>query len=176
MMESPHADIRRRRRLQPHETNFLVRIFEQYPRPSAALRDMIASKLGMSQRGVQIWFQNRRAKAKRDLLEAGHGMLLFAPTIPAVDLFSPVCDFNGVGTGYVDSLDLFPMLSASGAPPVSSSDQSLSLDSSSPKEDLFGPFSINESIMCIDQLDDLLGDPASQSPTEYVGGDYILSE
>ncbi|PJF16759.1 hypothetical protein PSACC_03435 [Paramicrosporidium saccamoebae] len=76
--------IKRRRRLHPHETDFLVRVFEQYPRPTAPMRELIAVRLGMSSRGVQIWFQNRRAKVKRDLAESGQ-MLMFSPT---VDLFA----------------------------------------------------------------------------------------
>lgn len=77
--------IKRRRRLHGHETDLLLRIFEQYPRPTAAMREVIAGRLGMSPRGVQIWFQNRRAKVKRDLLESGQSMLMFSPT---VDLFA----------------------------------------------------------------------------------------
>lgn len=71
--------IRRRRRLLPHETDFLIKVFEQYPRPSPSLRDFLAGRLGMSGRGIQIWFQNRRAKVKRDWLESGKAMLLFSP-------------------------------------------------------------------------------------------------
>lgn len=81
-MDGSGGDIRRRRRLAPHETEFLTRIFEQYPRPNGPMREMIAKRLGMSVRGVQIWFQNKRAKVRRDMLESGRAMLLFSPTIP----------------------------------------------------------------------------------------------
>lgn len=82
-MDGTGGDIRRRRRLAPHETEFLARIFEQYPRPTGPMREMIAKRLGMSVRGVQIWFQNKRAKVRRDMLESGRAMLLFSPTIPS---------------------------------------------------------------------------------------------
>lgn len=83
IMDGTGGDIRRRRRLAPHETEFLARIFEQYPRPTGPMREMIAKRLGMSARGVQIWFQNKRAKVRRDMLESGRAMLLFSPTIPS---------------------------------------------------------------------------------------------
>lgn len=71
--------IKRRRRLQPQETDFLIKVFDQYPRPTAPMRDFLANRLGMTPRGIQIWFQNRRAKVKRDLIESGRAMLLFSP-------------------------------------------------------------------------------------------------
>lgn len=84
---SPNADIKKRRRLMPQETEYLVQVFEHCPRPNAVQRDSIAQRLGMSSRGVQIWFQNRRAKVKRDLMETGQTMLLFTPTLAPFDLF-----------------------------------------------------------------------------------------
>jgi hypothetical protein len=71
---------RKRRRLLPQETEFLIHVFEQCPRPSTQVRDYLAARLGMSARNIQIWFQNRRAKVKRDFAESnGKTMLLFAP-------------------------------------------------------------------------------------------------
>jgi hypothetical protein len=89
-MDEDNSNIKRRRRLQPQETDFLLRVFEIYPRPNAAMRDILAHRLGMSPRGIQIWFQNRRAKVKRDFVESGHAMLLFQPTTPmaSTDLFA----------------------------------------------------------------------------------------
>ena len=81
--------IRRRRRLQPLETDLLLRVFEMYPRPNAPMRDLLAKHLGMSPRSVQIWFQNRRAKVKRDLVESG-AMLLFHSVGDRGDLFSNI--------------------------------------------------------------------------------------
>jgi len=96
--------IRRRRRLQPAETEFLIRIFEQYPRPNSIMREMLAQKLDMSPRGVQIWFQNRRAKVKRDLVESGKAMLLFAPTYLPVGMYG-VEQMGGPTSSEVSSPD-----------------------------------------------------------------------
>jgi hypothetical protein len=62
----PGPTVRRRRRLAPGETQLLGRVFDHFPKPSTAIRTQLASQLNMAPRAVQIWFQNRRAKAKRD--------------------------------------------------------------------------------------------------------------
>lgn len=56
----------RRRRLLPQETRILQAIFADNPRPSASARDRLAKTLGISSKTIQIWFQNRRAKTRRD--------------------------------------------------------------------------------------------------------------
>lgn len=63
--------VKRRRRLLPQETAFLMEIFERSPRPSPQIREWISSKLGhlLSMRAIQIWFQNRRAKVRREFQE-----------------------------------------------------------------------------------------------------------
>jgi hypothetical protein len=59
--------IKKRRRLTSQENIILNQVFEKFPRPSKEVKELIAKKLGMSMRCIQIWFQNRRAKAKKDL-------------------------------------------------------------------------------------------------------------
>jgi hypothetical protein len=61
--------IRRRNRLAAEETEYLNSLFLLNPKPNRHERQKIASKLDMSERTVQIWFQNRRAKVKRSLAE-----------------------------------------------------------------------------------------------------------
>lgn len=77
--------VKRRRRLLPQETAFLMEIFERTPRPSPQIREWISSKLGhlLSMRAIQIWFQNRRAKVRREFQEL-HS--------------SPLADVDGAGT------------------------------------------------------------------------------
>lgn len=53
----------------------MAEIFEQTQKPNAALRNRLAQQLDMSSRAVQIWFQNRRAKLKRDASEAQNNYL-----------------------------------------------------------------------------------------------------
>lgn len=144
--------VKRRRRLLPEETEFLCKVFEQHPRPSAPLRDFLASKLSMSQRCIQIWFQNRRAKVKRDLIESGKAMLLFQASSNATgnsnsNLFYgyPSPPSNMFPFNITDDLQL-------GATPLSNSSSSLSFDELSNFDPLLtcGTF---------DDLEDLLSIP-----------------
>lgn len=72
------CNIKKRRRLLPDETSCLIEAFEKSPKPSQEVRDELASKLRMSQRAIQIWFQNRRAKVRRDAADS-KASLSFAP-------------------------------------------------------------------------------------------------
>lgn len=76
---TPTSHIKKRRRLLPEETATLVAAFEGSPKPSKETQDRLAAKLRMSPRAIQIWFQNRRAKARRDAAEAGKATLSFTP-------------------------------------------------------------------------------------------------
>ncbi|KAG2174120.1 hypothetical protein INT43_004140 [Umbelopsis isabellina] len=72
--QMPHGDfkptfynpfeIKHRRRTSRAQFKVLERTFMENPKPSAAVRRILAQKLNMTPRGVQVWFQNRRAKAK----------------------------------------------------------------------------------------------------------------
>lgn len=83
-LSQPEGSIKKRRRLLPEETDLLVKVFDRCPRPNNDVRDQLSERLGMSPRAIQIWFQNRRAKTKRDLQDSERSMLLFNPT-KAVD-------------------------------------------------------------------------------------------
>jgi hypothetical protein len=65
-----YHQVKRRRRLTEEETNVLNNIFENIQKPDATIRAQLAQKLNMSSRAIQVWFQNRRAKVKRDALES----------------------------------------------------------------------------------------------------------
>ncbi|CAG8486410.1 11112_t:CDS:2 [Paraglomus brasilianum] len=73
--QSPHGDfkptfynpfeVKHRRRTSRYQLKVLERAFNENPKPHAAVRQILAQKLNMTPRGVQVWFQNRRAKAKK---------------------------------------------------------------------------------------------------------------
>ncbi|TIA92686.1 hypothetical protein E3P99_00454 [Wallemia hederae] len=48
----------------PYAPQVLEDTYQSNPKPSALIRKSLADQLQMTPRGVQIWFQNRRAKAK----------------------------------------------------------------------------------------------------------------
>ncbi|KAG1077479.1 hypothetical protein G6F42_024815 [Rhizopus arrhizus] len=57
-------EIKHRRRTSRAQLKVLEKSFLENPKPNATVRRILAQKLDMTPRGVQIWFQNRRAKAK----------------------------------------------------------------------------------------------------------------
>ncbi|ORX86785.1 Homeodomain-like protein, partial [Basidiobolus meristosporus CBS 931.73] len=72
--QSPHGEFRTsfynpfevktRKRTKKSQFKVLERTFHENPKPNSALRKQLAQELDMTLRGVQVWFQNRRAKAK----------------------------------------------------------------------------------------------------------------
>ncbi|KAI9295965.1 hypothetical protein K502DRAFT_324024 [Neoconidiobolus thromboides FSU 785] len=55
-------------RLAKSELNLLETIYQETSRPSLKLRKELANRIGVEQRKLQVWFQNRRAKdGKLDL-------------------------------------------------------------------------------------------------------------
>ncbi|KAG0166463.1 hypothetical protein DFQ28_011541 [Apophysomyces sp. BC1034] len=58
-------EIKHRRRTSKAQLKILEKSFAENPKPNATVRRILAQKLDMTPRGVQIWFQNRRAKAKK---------------------------------------------------------------------------------------------------------------
>ncbi|KAI8996818.1 homeobox domain-containing protein [Pilobolus umbonatus] len=55
----------KRKRISPEQLSALTELFQQTDTPSHDLREKLAKKLEMTNREVQVWFQNRRAKTNR---------------------------------------------------------------------------------------------------------------
>jgi Homeodomain len=58
-------DSKPRNRTTPYQLEVLEKVAKTILKPDKALRQKLSNDLGMSQRQVQIWFQNRRAKLKK---------------------------------------------------------------------------------------------------------------
>lgn len=56
----------KRKRLSNEESEILLEAFARNPRPNQDERNELAQKVGINSRNIQIWFQNRRAKLKRE--------------------------------------------------------------------------------------------------------------
>ncbi|CAO3660049.1 unnamed protein product [Rhizopus stolonifer] len=55
----------KRKRISTEQLNFLTNLFEQTTSPNHALREKLTKQLDMTNREIQVWFQNRRAKINR---------------------------------------------------------------------------------------------------------------
>ncbi|KAI8366911.1 hypothetical protein BD560DRAFT_400483 [Blakeslea trispora] len=55
---------RKRTRTSPEQLAVLEKSFSMNPSPNNRVREQLAHQLGMPERSIQIWFQNRRAKVK----------------------------------------------------------------------------------------------------------------
>ncbi|KAJ3043831.1 hypothetical protein HDV00_004239 [Rhizophlyctis rosea] len=67
--DSTPLDRKRRRRTTKNEQDILEAVFRETPLPNAALREQLANETGMTPRGVQVWFQNRRQSLKKKIAE-----------------------------------------------------------------------------------------------------------
>ncbi|SJK97536.1 uncharacterized protein ARMOST_00788 [Armillaria ostoyae] len=63
-------EVKHRKRTTSDQLKILEGIFKRDTKPNAALRNELAARLDMTPRGVQVWFQNRRAKEKTKLSKA----------------------------------------------------------------------------------------------------------
>lgn len=57
-------EIKHRKRTSRAQFKVLEKTFLENPKPNASVRRWLAQQLVMTPRGVQVWFQNRRAKEK----------------------------------------------------------------------------------------------------------------
>ncbi|KAI0077261.1 homeobox-domain-containing protein [Panus rudis PR-1116 ss-1] len=80
---SESKEKKKRSRVTPEQLVHLERYFAIDRSPTAARRKEISETLGMQERQTQIWFQNRRAKAKlQDGKNKGRGPADLAPDSP----------------------------------------------------------------------------------------------
>lgn len=62
MMSSSSS--KKRTRASPEQLAILEETFQNNTSPNSKMRELLGEKLGMNERSIQIWFQNRRAKVK----------------------------------------------------------------------------------------------------------------
>ena len=69
-MRREEAPKKKRMRTTPEQLKILQRAFVSDPMPNVNARMVLAKRLGMNARAVQVWFQNRRAKEKLETKRA----------------------------------------------------------------------------------------------------------
>ncbi|KAI8098734.1 uncharacterized protein BX664DRAFT_288391 [Halteromyces radiatus] len=65
-------EIKHRRRISSQQCEVLEAEYQNNIKPNATKRHQLAERLGMTPRTVQIWFQNKRAKAKQQRHQRQH--------------------------------------------------------------------------------------------------------
>ncbi|TPX65052.1 hypothetical protein SpCBS45565_g05462 [Spizellomyces sp. 'palustris'] len=70
----------KRKRTSPEQLSDLLSVFDKTDTPSYEIREQLAKKLRMTNREVQVWFQNRRAKMNRNKSGAEKRAIGTSPT------------------------------------------------------------------------------------------------
>jgi len=63
------TNLRKRWRVSPDETRVLEMVFALTPRPNKAAIQQLSATLRVTPRQVQVWFQNRRQRWRKEVLE-----------------------------------------------------------------------------------------------------------
>ncbi|KAJ9079133.1 LIM/homeobox protein Lhx1 [Entomophthora muscae] len=105
--------IRHRSKLTQREFNILESLFQQDSNPRLVIRRNLARQMGMRQRTIQIWFQNRRAKAIRLNEPISHS----TPISPTLQAMAPTTCILPIGHPTTPALR-YP---SSGPPPCPAS-------------------------------------------------------
>ncbi|KAJ7178337.1 hypothetical protein C8R43DRAFT_1056641 [Mycena crocata] len=111
-------EVKHRKRTTSAQLKVLEGIFRRDTKPNAALRTELAAQLNMTARGVQVWFQNRRAKEKT---KAAKGALKPALTKDG-DSHSPSPRSSEDPDACESPSDALPELSTSSSPSPTATD------------------------------------------------------
>jgi hypothetical protein len=76
---------RRRRRTSASELSVLESEFRKCPKPSKWVREHIAQRVGMTEKTVQIWFQNKRQSLRKNQLRLESQRVLEVPSFAPPD-------------------------------------------------------------------------------------------
>ncbi len=90
--------------INPHQLDVLLQAYNREQKPSKQMREELMAKTGLDMKVIQVWFQNRRSKEKRDASyreamkeEASTPTAMQGPLLSAAAAISPaVSTMTGV--------------------------------------------------------------------------------
>ncbi|GAA5875256.1 hypothetical protein JCM16303_000557 [Sporobolomyces ruberrimus] len=164
---------KRRRRTTPAELAILEQEYHLNQRPDQPERAKIALRLGMTNRAIQVWYQNRRQKDKKD--SSSNAGSSRGSSVASGDLSSPK-DLDGVTLSFSSSPVPSPQFpnytsTAPSRPPLVAASSSVSLKGLPSSSDLYstGP------PPAADKENASLAPLESLSPTEPAPKPYVYS-
>ncbi|KAF5962624.1 hypothetical protein FBULB1_13975 [Fusarium bulbicola] len=101
----------KRQRATQDQLTTLEMEFNNNPTPTATVRERIAEEINMTERSVQIWFQNRRAKIKllaKKSLETGEDIDSIPESMRAYLAMQAMESGKGLGGSYLGRTGLLP--------------------------------------------------------------------
>lgn len=101
----------KRQRATQDQLTTLEMEFNKNPTPTAAVRERIAEEINMTERSVQIWFQNRRAKIKliaKKSLETGEDIDSIPESMRAYLAMQAMESGKGLGGPFLGRTGLIP--------------------------------------------------------------------
>ncbi|KAM0549777.1 hypothetical protein ACHAPJ_009216 [Fusarium lateritium] len=101
----------KRQRATQDQLTTLEMEFNNNPTPTATVRERIADEINMTERSVQIWFQNRRAKIKllaKKSLETGEDIDSIPESMRAYLAMQAMESGKGLGGSYLGRTGLVP--------------------------------------------------------------------
>ncbi|SAM04228.1 hypothetical protein [Absidia glauca] len=99
-------EVKHRRRISSDQCSILETEYLINTKPNATKRHQLADRLGMTPRTVQIWFQNKRAKAKQQQIKSGRQLLPYSPPAPTPPQHSAPMDPFTFDDGRLDPVYL----------------------------------------------------------------------
>ncbi|PHH62638.1 hypothetical protein CDD81_6872 [Ophiocordyceps australis] len=102
----------KRQRATQDQLSILELEFNKNPTPTALVRDRIAEEINMTERSVQIWFQNRRAKIKmlaKKSLETGEDIDSIPESMRAYLAMQAMESGKGLAGNYLGRTGLLPL-------------------------------------------------------------------
>lgn len=107
--------LQKRQRATQDQLATLEMEFNKNPTPAAEVRDRIADEINMTERSVQIWFQNRRAKIKlmaKKSLETGEDIDSIPESMRAYLAMQAMESGKGIGSAFLGRTGLGPFSGA----------------------------------------------------------------